>query len=139
MTDSVSAAKRSEIMGRIRGSNTRPELIVRRYLHSQGLRFRLHDRSLPGKPDLVLRRLRAVVFVNGCFWHSHDGCKFAYRPSSNAEFWTRKFAETKARDRAAIDALRSLGWTPIVAWECQLTLAGLQHLEYEIRSARAQG
>ena len=119
MTDIVNAAKRSEIMSRIKGRNTKPELIVRRIAHGLGFRFRLHRRDLPGSPDMVFPRYRTVVFVHGCFWHRHDGCPYAYRPKSRIQFWTKKFEENVSRDARNEMALRGLGWRVLVIWECE--------------------
>lgn len=119
MTDIVNAARRSEIMSRIKGRNTKPELIVRRIAHGLGFRFRLHRRDLPGSPDMVFPRYRTVVFVHGCFWHRHDGCRYAYRPKSRIQFWTKKFEENVARDARNEKALRDLGWRVLVIWECE--------------------
>lgn len=119
MTDIVNAARRSEMMSRIKGRNTKPELIVRRIAHGLGFRFRLHRRDLPGSPDLVFPRYQAVVFVHGCFWHRHDGCRYAYRPKSSIPFWTKKFEENVARDVRSERALRDLGWRVLVIWECE--------------------
>ncbi|HEY8566603.1 MAG TPA: very short patch repair endonuclease [Beijerinckiaceae bacterium] len=111
---------RSEVMRRVRAKNTRPELIVRSVAHKLGYRFRLHRDDLPGKPDLVFPRRRAVVFVNGCFWHGHD-CKRGTRiPATNTEYWTAKIARNKARDAASRKALQDAGWAVIELWECQL-------------------
>jgi DNA mismatch endonuclease (patch repair protein) len=106
-------------MSRIGGRDTAPELRVRSLLHRLGLRFRLHDQALPGKPDIVLRKHRTVVLVHGCFWHRHPGCKYAYRPKTNVVFWNRKFAQNQVRDELHIKKLRLLGWRPIVVWECE--------------------
>ena len=119
MTDIVNAAKRSEIMSRIKGRNTKPELIVRRIAHGLGFRFRLHRRDLPGSPDMVFPRYRTVVFVHGCFWHRHHGCRYAYCPKSRIQFWTKKFEENVARDTRNEMALRDLGWRVLVIWECE--------------------
>ncbi len=119
MTDIVNAEKRSEIMSRIKGRNTMPELAVRRIAHGLGFRFRLHRRDLPGSPDLVFPRYRTVVFVHGCFWHRHDGCRYAYRPKSRIQFWTKKFEENVARDARNEAALHDLGWQVVVIWECE--------------------
>jgi DNA mismatch endonuclease (patch repair protein) len=108
------------MMAGIKGKNTAPELAVRRHLHRSGLRFRLHDRDLPGTPDLVLRRYRTVVQVHGCFWHRHSGCRFAYMPSSNQSFWRKKFDGNVYRDRASNRALRKLGWRVVTVWECEV-------------------
>lgn len=107
-------------MSGIRGSDTKPEMIVRRYLHGRGLRYRLHDRRLPGIPDLVFRKFRVVVMVHGCFWHRHAGCRFAATPKSNWEFWQNKLAKNVERDRRNIESLVATGWRVIVVWECGL-------------------
>ena len=119
MTDIVDAATRSRMMSGIRGENTKPELYVRSLLHRRGFRFRLHVRNLPGKPDIVLPRYRAVIFVHGCFWHGHD-CKRGSLPKSNVEFWEKKLQRNVSRDAQVMTQLRSLGWEPLVVWECQL-------------------
>lgn len=108
-------------MSRIKSGNTAPEIAVRSILHRLGYRFRLHDRSLPGRPDIVLKRHRAIVFVHGCFWHRHRGCKFAYAPKSNVAFWTTKFEGNVARDKEALRRLRRDGWRVLVVWECAVS------------------
>jgi DNA mismatch endonuclease (patch repair protein) len=120
MTDRLTPVERSRQMARIKGVNTLPELRLRKALHARGLRFRLHVRSLPGRPDVVLPRHRAIVFVHGCFWHRHNGCKLAYKPKSNALFWCKKFAANSARDKRQLRDLASLGWRVVIAWECEL-------------------
>lgn len=117
--DIMEPGRRSALMSRIRGKDTKPELAVRHLAHSMGYRFRLHRRDLPGKPDLVFPRLRKVVFVHGCFWHQHSGCRYAYQPKSRIEFWRAKFLANKRRDRAALIALNDLGWDTLVVWECE--------------------
>lgn len=107
-------------MSRIRSGDTSPEIAVRSILHRLGYRFRLHDRNLPGRPDIVLKRHRVALFVHGCFWHRHRGCRFAYTPKSNISFWTAKFAENVARDRVVLRQLRRDGWRVLVVWECRL-------------------
>ena len=119
MTDRLSKTERSALMARIRSKDTRPELIVRSCIHRLGYRFRLHRRDLPGSPDIVLPRLRSVVFVHGCFWHRHAGCRFAYEPKSRCDFWSMKFRDNIARDRRNASRLRRLGWRVIIIWECQ--------------------
>lgn len=119
MSDIVSREKRSEMMSSIRGVDTKPELAVRKHLFRKGFRFRLHDSSLPGKPDLVLKKFNTVIFVNGCYWHRHAGCKFAYIPKSNVEFWEKKFRENISRDRKIQSELEKLGWTVLIVWECE--------------------
>jgi len=120
MTDIVSASLRSRMMAGIKGRDTAPEWIVRRYLHAAGLRFRIHMRTLPGTPDLVFPRHRAVILVHGCFWHRHIGCRFATFPGTRTEFWRTKFDRNAERDRHNEAALRSAGWTVITAWECEV-------------------
>jgi DNA mismatch endonuclease, patch repair protein len=119
MTDIVDRVTRSRMMSGIRGKDTRPELAVRRYLHREGLRFRLHDPKLAGKPDIVLPRYRVVVDVRGCFWHCHDGCRNATRPKSNSAFWTDKLRANVERDARNVAALEALGWRVFVVWECE--------------------
>lgn len=120
MADVVDKATRSRMMSGIQGKNTKPELLVRKYLHGRALRFRLHAKNLPGKPDLVFPKYKAVVFVHGCFWHRHAGCKYATTPSSREHFWTNKLSENVARDAYQIAALGELGWRVFVVWECEL-------------------
>lgn len=120
MVDVVDPATRSRMMAGIQGKNTKPELLVRKYLHGKGLRFRLHAKKLPGKPDLVFPKYKAVVFVHGCFWHRHSGCKYATTPSSREVFWENKLSENVARDSYQIAALVGLGWRVFVVWECEL-------------------
>lgn len=118
--DIVDQKTRSRMMSGIRGKHTRPELIVRKFLHAQGFRFRLHVKDLPGKPDIVLPKYRACIFVHGCFWHRHANCRYATMPSTRVEFWQKKFDETIKRDRRTIEALEQMGWKIIEVWECQL-------------------
>lgn len=110
--------KRSAQMSRIRSANTRPELAVRKALHAKGFRFRLHRRDLPGNPDIVLPRYRVAVFVHGCFWHQHPGCRLASWPKSRTEYWGPKLGRNVERDGLAARQLQELGWRPIVVWEC---------------------
>lgn len=107
-------------MSRIRGIDTKPELIVRSLLHRNGYRFRLHRKDLPGRPDIVLPKYHAVILVHGCYWHRHKGCRFAYTPKSRREFWEKKFADNVARDRRNVRALRKLGWRCLTVWECEI-------------------
>ncbi|MFZ3221988.1 MAG: very short patch repair endonuclease [Rugosibacter sp.] len=120
MVDVVDPATRSRMMSGIRGKDTKPELLVRKYLHAQRLRFRLHVKNLPGKPDIVLSKYRAIVFVHGCFWHHHEGCKYATMPSSRVDYWTNKLSDNVARDQYQSAALERLGWRVFVVWECEL-------------------
>ena len=107
-------------MSGIRGRNTRPELIVRSWLHRNGYRFRLHRKDLPGSPDIVLPSRKIAIFVHGCFWHRHLGCRLSYTPKSNVERWQTKFDENVERDKRQRAALVELGWNPIVIWECEV-------------------
>lgn len=109
----------SSIMRAIRSSDTKPEMIVRRLLHRLGWRFRLHDKRLPGTPDIVLPRHRAAIFVHGCFWHQHRGCKHAKLPKKRQDYWHPKLARTQERDLRAVFDLSSKGWRSLVIWECQ--------------------
>ncbi|MBT9096583.1 very short patch repair endonuclease [Methylovulum psychrotolerans] len=120
MTDRISPEARSRTMAAIRSKNTRPEQWVRSALHRQGFRFRLHSKTLPGSPDLVLRKYHAVVFINGCFWHQHEGCKGGHIPATRAEFWAQKFARNTARDQKVLYQLKVLGWRAAIVWECGL-------------------
>ncbi len=120
MTDRISPQQRSWNMSRIRSRDTLPERRLRSALHRAGFRFRLHDHRLPGKPDLVLTKYRAVIMVHGCFWHRHPGCPAAADPKTNTTFWQTKFAANIRRDKKTQAALESLGWTAIIVWECQL-------------------
>lgn len=119
MTDSIDTVRRSWNMGRIKSSNTKPELIVRSVLHRMGYRFRLHKADLPGTPDIVLPKYSAVVLVHGCFWHRHEGCPLAYTPKSRRDFWVRKFETNVARDEHTINALEALGWNVVTVWQCE--------------------
>lgn len=129
--DVFSEEERSRIMSRIRGRDTRPEIVVRRLLHAMGYRFRLHDPSLPGRPDIVMARHGKVVQVHGCFWHDHPGCKRATKPQTNAEFWGKKIAANRARDLRTERRLRRWGWSVMVVWECQTS--DLERLERRLR------
>ena len=119
MSDIFERAKRSEIMSRIRGRDTKPELVVRRIAHRLGFRFRLHRKDLPGSPDIVFPRYRAIIMVHGCFWHRHPGCKYAYTPKTRVQFWRQKFEGNVVRDRRNERALSERGWRTTVIWECE--------------------
>ncbi len=120
MSDILSKEKRSWNMSRIKGKDTKPELLVRSLLHRMGYRFRLHRKDLPGKPDIVLPKYNTVIFVHGCFWHRHKDCKYAYNPKSRASFWQNKFKENIERDNKKQAELKKIGWKVIVIWECDL-------------------
>lgn len=119
MVDKISPEKRSANMARIRSTDTRPELKVRRTAHALGYRFRLHRKDLPGRPDLVFPGRRSIIFVHGCFWHRHEGCVDCSNPGSRREYWIPKFEATKARDRRAVAELQADGWKVLIVWECE--------------------
>ena len=118
--DTLTLSLRSHCMSRIRGKNTKPEILVRKGLHARGFRFRLHDKKLPGRPDIVLPKYGVAIMVNGCFWHGHKGCQYATKPKSNVEFWEAKIARNRHRDEVTTAHLEALGWTVITVWECEL-------------------
>lgn len=119
MTDPLPDSKRSALMSRVRGKNTRPEILVRQTVHSLGYRFRLHRQDLPGTPDLVFPRLKKVILVHGCFWHRHQGCPKASTPKTRIDFWQAKFEANVLRDERNERALHDLGWSVLVVWECE--------------------
>ena len=118
--DIISKEKRSWNMSQIKGKDTKPEVQVRSLLHRMGYRFRIHKQDLPGKPDIVLKKYKTVIFVHGCFWHRHKDCKFAYLPKSREEFWRLKFSKNIARDRKNEEQLEELNWNVLIIWECEL-------------------
>jgi DNA mismatch endonuclease, patch repair protein len=120
MTDIVDSKTRSRMMAGIKAKNTRPELLVRKFMYSKGYRYRLHDKTMPGCPDIVLRKYHLAIFVHGCFWHRHKGCRYATSPAQNREEWKIKFNQNIARDRRQIKQLIILGWRVLVIWECAL-------------------
>ena len=130
--------KRHKVMAAIRAKNTKPEIIVRKYLFSKGFRYRLYHKRLPGHPDLVMRKYRTCIFVNGCFWHGHDNCKAFKMPKTNTEFWKNKIERNKTRDKEGLMLLSKMGWHTIVVWECQLKpsirLQTLTALEYTLNA-----
>lgn len=119
MADHLTTQRRSWNMARIRSENTKPEMAVRSLLHMMGHRFRLHRKDLPGKPDIVLPRYKTVIFVHGCFWHRHKGCRRSTTPSSNRRYWLKKFERNKANDKSNRGELKKAGWRVIIVWECQ--------------------
>ena len=140
MSDILTASQRHRCMSRIRGKNTKPEILVRKGLHARGFRFRLHNKKLPGSPDIVLPKYGVAIMVNGCFWHGHKGCRYATKPKSNVEFWETKIARNKHRDEVTAAHLEALGWTVITIWECELRNSSqlddrLNTLTEEIRRA----
>ena len=123
MTDVHEPEVRSYNMSRIRSKDTKPELIVRKYLFNNGYRYRLHVANLPGKPDIVFPKYKTVIFVNGCFWHYHKGCPYFVLPKTRTEWWLQKIKTTAARDKAAEITLQVMGWKVLFIWECELKLA----------------
>lgn len=117
--DTISPEKRSQNMARIKGRDTKPEKLIRSLLHCMGYRFRLCDKRLPGKPDIVLPRFKAVIFVHGCFWHGHENCKRAVIPATRPEFWSAKISGNQQRDKRNIVALEELGYRCLVIWQCE--------------------
>lgn len=120
MADIHSQLTRSYNMSRIKGKNTKPEMLVRKFLFSQGFRYRLHDKSLPGKPDIILPKYKTLIFVHGCFWHGHEGCKYYVIPKTRTQWWLDKINTNKKNDNKAISALQDSGWRIIIIWECKL-------------------
>lgn len=121
--DRLNQKQRTELMSKVRGRDTKPELAVRRLVHRLGFRYRLYGRGLPGKPDLVFRSKRKIIFIHGCFWHQHR-CKRGTRPVTNTGFWTAKLDRNLSRDRANMRALKLLGWSILVIWECEVKHEG---------------
>jgi DNA mismatch endonuclease (patch repair protein) len=136
MTDTLTKKQRSKAMSTVRSRDTKPEWILRCGLHRLGFRYRLKNSHLPGRPDLAFPRFHAAVFVHGCYWHRHPGCKDASTPKSNVDFWERKFTENVERDRRTIRELEKLGWRILVVWECELarhTVETIQRVAYWLR------
>ena len=134
MADTVSKEKRSEIMSHVTGKETKPEIIVRKYLFARGLRYRKNVKRLPGTPDIVFPKYKTAVFVNGCFWHGHKGCRYSHLPSTNFEYWEKKIADNIERDERKKRELEGLGYRVLIIWKCQLksntkieTLEALYH------------
>lgn len=134
MADTLSPAERSARMSRVRGKDTKPEWVIRRLVHQIGLRYRLHDSGLPGKPDLVFRSRRKVIFVHGCYWHRHPdaGCKLARLPKSRLDFWAPKLEANAQRDARHVAALEADGWQILVVWECEIR--DTEHTRNKLRS-----
>jgi len=120
MADTHDKATRSYNMSQIRSKNTKPEMAVRKFLFSKGFRFRLHDKMLPGKPDIILKKYNTAIFVHGCFWHAHTNCKYSVQVKSNTEYWLPKILNNVRRDNIAETELKNMGWNVLVLWECQL-------------------
>ena len=118
--DRLTPEKRRWNMSRIKGRDTKPELVIRSMLHSMGFRFKLSDKNLPSRPDIVLPKYKVAIFINGCFWHRHAKCKHATTPKSRVKFWNDKFEQNQTRDRKNLSALKKSGWMPITVWECEI-------------------
>lgn len=130
MSDIFSLQKRSDIMSKIGGKNTKPEILVRKFLFSKGFRYRINVKTLPGKPDIVLPKYKTVIFINGCFWHGHN-CKKGKLPSSNIDFWKEKISNNKSRDDKNSDLLIKLGWKVIIIWQCEISNVNNREIRLE--------
>ncbi|WP_142684363.1 very short patch repair endonuclease [Chitinophaga polysaccharea] len=128
MTDVHNKATRSYNMSQIKGKDTKPEILVRKYLHSKGFRYRLHVKTLPGKPDLVLTKYRTAIFINGCFWHGHSNCRYFVVPKTRTNWWLEKINKNIDNDNNAIAALHQQGWKVIIIWECELKKTKMANL-----------
>lgn len=126
MADVHTKAQRSYNMSRIKGKDTKPEMLLRKFLHANGFRYSLHKKELPGRPDIVLTKYKTIIFVHGCFWHGHDNCKYFKIPQTRTQWWTDKINRNKANDEKSIKALKKLGWKVIVVWECKLKPASAE-------------
>ena len=135
--DRISPEKRSWNMSRIKSKDTTPERIVRSFLHRNGFRFRLHVKDLPGKPDIVLPKYKTVIEVRGCYWHRHEGCKYAYMPKTRIEFWQKKFNENIRRDKVTYQMLSESGFKVFVIWEGEITEAYLNNVCLQIKGSQA--
>lgn len=118
--DIFSKAERSRIMGLIKGKDTAPEILIRKYLFSRGFRFRVNDTRYPGKPDIILPKYKTAIFVHGCFWHGHPDCKWANLPKTNTDFWAEKISKNISRDNKNKEELQALGWKVLLVWDCEL-------------------
>lgn len=127
--------KRSEVMSKIRSKDTNPEIMLRKALFAKGYRYRINYKKLPGKPDIVLPKYKTAIFVHGCFWHAHEGCKIAHIPKTNVEFWTGKLNKNKERDKKNKSEIQALGWEVITVWECEVTKKALSNIIENIISA----
>lgn len=139
MTDVHEPHIRSFNMSRIRSKDSKPEMIVRRYLFQNGFRFRLHVKSLPGKPDLVLKKYRTVIFIHGCFWHGHEGCRYFVVPKTRTDWWLRKIETNKKKDKSNVDQLEKLGWKVYEIWECELRRKEISALVEVVKRLRRTG
>ena len=127
MADVHTTAQRRFNMQQIKGKHTKPEMVVRKFLHAHGYRYRLHDKKLPGKPDIVFRKYNTLIFIHGCFWHGHSNCKYYKVPKTNTEWWLNKINGNIANDKKAMNALKKEGWKIITIWECQVKPAKVEN------------
>lgn len=134
MSDIFSKSKRSEIMANIPAANTKPEIMIRKYLFQKGFRYRINYKKLVGKPDIVLPKYKAIIFIHGCFWHSHPNCKDAHLPKSNIDFWKKKISSNIKRDQQNIKLLKEMGWNVIVIWECEIKKRNINLLMEQVIS-----
>lgn len=134
MVDKISELHRSWNMGQIKSSNTKPEILVRSFLHKKGFRFRLHSKTLPGKPDIVFKKYMTVVFIDGCYWHRHKGCKLAYNPKSRKEFWQTKFENNIRRDKEINQIYKTMPWNQLRIWQCEINHKKLTELAIKIKN-----
>jgi DNA mismatch endonuclease (patch repair protein) len=132
MADVHNKKTRSYNMSQIKAANTKPEMLVRKFLHAQGFRYSLHKKTLPGKPDIVLTKYKTVIFVHGCFWHGHANCKYYKVPQTRTEWWLNKINRNKANDEKAVKALKKAGWKVITVWECKLKPAKVENTLYTL-------
>ena len=143
MPDKMTPQQRHNCMSLIRAKNTRPEVLVRQYLHAAGFRFRIHVKKLPGCPDVVLPKYRTCIFVNGCFWHGHEGCKWFVPPKTNTEFWNAKFKYNIERDKRNYSLLSEMGWKVLIVWECEIrhsdSIVTLEKLTEQIKQRSDDG
>jgi DNA mismatch endonuclease (patch repair protein) len=134
MVDIFSKEKRSQIMSKVSGKETKPEILVRKLLFSKGFRYRKNVKSLPGNPDIVLPKYKTVIFVHGCFWHQHEGCRKSIRPTTKIEFWNEKLDKNIVRDTTNVEHLTKAGWKVLTVWECQLKKKDIETLTQEVIS-----
>jgi DNA mismatch endonuclease (patch repair protein) len=132
MADVHTKEQRSFNMSQIKSKNTKPEMLVRRFLHANGFRYKLHDKTLPGKPDIVLPKYRTVIFIHGCFWHGHKDCKYFVVPKTRTEWWMNKINGNIANDKKAVTALKKEGWKIIMLWECDLKTLNLDKILHSL-------
>lgn len=132
MSDIFSKSRRSEIMANISSANTKPEIMIRKYLFKKGFRYKINYNKLPGNPDIVLPKHNTIIFIHGCFWHSHPNCKKAHLPKSNVDFWDKKISSNRNRDKHNIELLKEMKWNIIVIWECEIKKRNIELLMSQV-------